>query len=147
MYNSWKIRPDFNCLLPECARTKYFFLWVGIPVCIEIVHTKFRDPRWKIMVSATLESWVLKNSFSAKKVNFAALSGAIIFHLGSWNFVWTMPKHIYNYCKKNYRIALLHSGRWHFQFEVWNEGAKLRRKKNCAQTEKYIYVFKKKSQI
>ena len=42
-----------------------FILWVGI--CIEIVNTKFCGPRWKIMVSATLKSWVQKNSFFSEK--------------------------------------------------------------------------------
>ena len=41
------------------------FLWVGI--CIEIVHTKFRDPRFKkIRASVTLERRVPKKAFSAK---------------------------------------------------------------------------------
>ena len=42
-----------------------FLLWVGI--CIEIVHTKFREPRRKIVVSATHESQVPKNSFFSEK--------------------------------------------------------------------------------
>ena len=82
---------------------------------IEIVHTKFCDPRWKIVASATLESWVPKNVFFSKKRKLCRFFGAIIFHLGSWNFVCTMPKHISNHCKKS--IALLHSGRWQFMWQ------------------------------
>ena len=58
----------------------FFLLWVGI--CIEIVHTKFCDLRWKIVVLATLKSWVPKNSFFSKKIKICRLFGAIIFHLG-----------------------------------------------------------------
>ena len=58
-----------------------FLLWVGI--CIEIVHTKFREPRWKIVVSATLESQVPKNSFFSEKRKLCSFFGAIICHQGS----------------------------------------------------------------
>ena len=68
---------NWNCHLPEWARAKDFLQWVG--KCIEIVHTKFRDPRWKIEVLATLESRVLKNSLQWKKVNFAVYSGPYFF--------------------------------------------------------------------
>ena len=66
---------------------------LGVGICIEIVHTTFRDPRWKIVVLATLESRVPKNSFFSKKSKLCSFFGAIFFHLGSRNFVYTLPNH------------------------------------------------------
>ena len=82
MYTRQKIRPDFKFKIATSLgvlEQNFFFLWVGI--CIEIVHTQFRDPRWKIMASGILESWVRyqKKAFSAKKVNFAAMLGPYFF--------------------------------------------------------------------
>ena len=61
-----------------------------IYVCIETVQPKFRDPRWKIVASATLESRVSKNCLFSEKKSFAAPSGRQF----SSRVVCTMPKHI-----------------------------------------------------
>ena len=60
-----------------------------------------------------LKAGYRKKAFSAKKSKLCSFFGAIFFHLGSQNFVCTLPKHTSNHCKKI--IALSHPGRWQFQ--------------------------------
>ena len=75
-------------------------------ICIEIVHTKFRDPRWKIVVSATLKSRVPKNSFFRGKRKLCSFFGAIIFHQGSQSFVCRMQNIYLTTAKK---VLLYHT--------------------------------------
>ena len=83
-----------------------------IGIYIEIVHIQFRDPRLKYVASATLESWVPKNRFLAKKTNFKSAVKTKAFHIGSRNLVCTIslhkPTHYKNYCSITLReVAIL----------------------------------------
>ena len=105
---------NWNCHLPEWARAKLFLLWVG--KCIKIVHTKFRDPTpvdEKLWSQQHSKAGCRKIAFSAKKSKLWSFFGAIFFHLGSWNFMCILPKHISNHWK--FFFALSHPGRWQFQ--------------------------------
>ena len=79
---------SMNCHLPECNRAILFLQWLDI--CFGIVHTKFHDPRWKIMAPKNLQSFLflLKKTFFGTQLS--SVAEATIFHLGSQNFVCTI---------------------------------------------------------
>ena len=104
-----------NCHLPECNRAILFLQWLDI--CFGIVHTKFHDPRWKIMAPKNLQSFLFLLKKTIYGTQLSSVAEATIFHLGSQNFMCTISK-LYIYLPTAKFFALAQSGRWQFQFEV-----------------------------
>ena len=120
-----------------------FILWVGI--CIEIVNTKFCGPRWKFMVSATLKSWVQKNSFfSEKKETFQLCRD----HNFSYRVTKFCVHNAKTYLTTAKKVLLYHTqgcGNYSLKSEMkvlnWWE------KRIVCKPKRTYCIFKKKSQI
>ena len=83
-----------------------FFLWVVILYVLRLCTRNFVILEEKLWSRQQSKAGYQKIAISAKKSKLCSFFRAIIFHLGSQNFVYTMPKHISYHCKQ---VLLYHT--------------------------------------